>query len=306
MKIAILSRNSKLYSTQRLVEAARARGHRVRVLDPLRCYMRIDPKALVIHYKGKPLPQFDAVIPRIGASVTFYGTAVLRQFEMMGVRTPNSSDAILRARDKLHALQLLARDGIGLPTTVFGDNPDDTADLLAMLGEPPHVIKLNEGAQGQGVLLAEKRPAAQGMIEAFRGLYANFLVQEFIREAKGADLRCFVVGGKVVAAMKRQAPDGDFRANIHRGGTAAAVKLTALESEMAVHAAVVMGLGVAGVDLLRSHRGPLVLEVNSSPGLEGIEAATGIDVAGEIIDHLAEGMPSRRPRTARKAAARST
>ena len=306
MKIAILSRNTRLYSTRRLVEAARKRGHRVRVLDPLRCYMRIAAGKFEIHYKGHALRALDVVIPRIGASITFYGTAVLRQFEMMGVRTPNSSDAILRARDKLHALQLLARDGIGLPTTVFGDNPDDTADLLAMLGEPPHVIKLNEGAQGQGVLLAEKRPAAQGMIEAFRGLYANFLVQEFIREAKGADLRCFVVGGKVVAAMKRQAPDGDFRANIHRGGTAAEVKLTALESEMAVHAAVVMGLGVAGVDLLRSHRGPLVLEVNSSPGLEGIEASTGIDVAGEIIDHLAEGMPSRRPRTARKAAARST
>ena len=306
MKIAILSRNAKLHSTVRLVEAARARGHRARVLDPLRCYMRIAPGKFAMRYKGRALADYDAVVPRIGASITFYGTAVLRQFEMSGVFTPNSSDAILRARDKLRCLQLLAREKIGMPATVFGDNPDDTADLLAMLGGPPHVIKLNEGAQGQGVLLAEKRPAAQGMIEAFRGLYANFLVQEFIREAKGADLRCFVVGGKVVAAMKRQAPDGDFRANIHRGGTAAEVKLTALESEMAVHAAVVMGLGVAGVDLLRSHRGPLVLEVNSSPGLEGIEAATGIDVAGEIIDHLAEGMPSRRPRTARKAAARST
>jgi ribosomal protein S6--L-glutamate ligase len=302
MKIAILSRNSRLYSTVRLVEAARKRGHRVRVLDPLRCYMRIAAGVFEIHYKGRALRGLDAVIPRIGASITFYGTAVLRQFEMMGVRTPNSSDAILRARDKLHALQLLARDGIGLPTTVFGDNPDDTADLLAMLGEPPHVIKLNEGAQGQGVLLAEKRPAAQGMIEAFRGLYANFLVQEFIREAKGGDLRCFVVGGKVVAAMKRQAPDGDFRANIHRGGTAAAVKLTSLESEMAVHAANVMGLGIAGVDLLRSHRGPLVLEVNSSPGLEGIEAATGIDVAGAIIEHVAAASQRlgmhRRKRTA--------
>jgi len=302
MKIAILSRNSRLYSTVRLVEAARKRGHRVRVLDPLRCYMRIAAGVFEIHYKGRALRGLDAVIPRIGASITFYGTAVLRQFEMMGVRTPNSSDAILRARDKLHALQLLARDGIGLPTTVFGDNPDDTADLLAMLGDPPHVIKLNEGAQGQGVLLAEKRPAAQGMIEAFRGLYANFLVQEFIREAKGGDLRCFVVGGKVVAAMKRQAPDGDFRANIHRGGTAAAVKLTSLESEMAVHAANVMGLGIAGVDLLRSHRGPLVLEVNSSPGLEGIEAATGIDVAGAIIEHVAAALPGRASRTGKRPA----
>jgi ribosomal protein S6--L-glutamate ligase len=289
MKIAILSRNSRLYSTQRLVEAARKRGHRVRVLDPLRCYMRIAAGAFEIHYKGRALRGLDVVIPRIGASVTFYATAVLRQFEMMGVKTPNSADAILRSRDKLHSLQLLARDAIGLPTTVFGDNPDDTADLLKMLGDPPHVIKLNEGAQGQGVLLAEKRSAAQGMIEAFRGLYANFLVQEFIREAKGADLRCFVVGGKVIAAMQRQAVDGDFRSNIHRGGTALAVVLTQQETDVAIHAARVMGLGIAGVDLLRSHRGPLVLEVNSSPGLEGIEAASGVDVAGAIIDHLAGG-----------------
>jgi ribosomal protein S6--L-glutamate ligase len=295
MKIAILSRNSRLYSTQRLVEAARKRGHRVRVLDPLRCYMRIAAGAFEIHYKGRALRGLDVVIPRIGASVTFYATAVLRQFEMMGVKTPNSADAILRSRDKLHSLQLLARDGIGLPTTVFGDNPDDTADLLKMLGDPPHVIKLNEGAQGQGVLLAEKRSAAQGMIEAFRGLYANFLVQEFIREAKGADLRCFVVGGKVIAAMQRQAVDGDFRSNIHRGGTALAVVLTRQETDVAIHAARVMGLGIAGVDLLRSHRGPLVLEVNSSPGLEGIEAASGVDVAGAIIDHLAGGVRRKTP-----------
>jgi len=289
MKIAILSRNTRLYSTRRLVEAARKRGHRVRVLDPLRCYMRIAAGKFEIHYKGHALRGLDVVIPRIGASITFYGTAVLRQFEMMGVRTPNSSDAILRARDKLHALQLLARDGIGLPTTVFGDNPDDTADLLAMLGEPPHVIKLNEGAQGQGVLLAEKRPAAQGMIEAFRGLYANFLVQEFIREAKGADLRCFVVGGQVVAMMKRQAPRGDFRSNLHRGGTAKAVTATAAEQQTAIRAAQLLGLGVAGVDLIRSRRGPLILEVNASPGLEGIEAASGVDVAGSIIEYVANG-----------------
>ncbi|HVT33812.1 MAG TPA: 30S ribosomal protein S6--L-glutamate ligase [Rhodanobacteraceae bacterium] len=307
MKIAILSRNARLYSTLRLVEAARKRGHRVRVLDPLRCYMRIAAGAFEIHYKGRTLRDLDVVIPRIGASVTFYGTAVLRQFEMMGVATPNSAEAILRARDKLHALQLLARDRIGLPTTVFGDNPDDTADLLKMLGEPPHVIKLNEGAQGQGVLLAEKRSAAQGMIEAFRGLYANFLVQEFIREASGADLRCFVVGGKVVAAMQRQASDGDFRANLHRGGTATPVELTPLEVEMAVHAAAVMGLGIAGVDLLRSRRGPLVLEVNSSPGLEGIEAATGVDVAGAIIEHVAGSAAARpRPRARKRAAVRRT
>jgi ribosomal protein S6--L-glutamate ligase len=286
MKIAILSRNARLYSTKRLVEAARARGHSVRVLDPLRCYMRIAAGKFEMHYQGRVLHGIDAVIPRIGASITFYGTAVVRQFEMMGVHTPNSSDAILRARDKLRSLQLLAREGIGLPTTAFGDNPDDTADLLAMLGEPPHVIKLNEGAQGQGVMLAEKRAAAQGMIEAFRSLYANFIVQEFIGEAEGADLRCFVVGDQVVAAMRRQAPDGDFRANLHRGGSAAAVTLSAEESLTAVRAANVMGLGIAGVDLLRSHRGPLVLEVNSSPGLEGIEGASGIDVAGVVIDNL--------------------
>jgi ribosomal protein S6--L-glutamate ligase len=303
MKIAILSRNSRLYSTQRLVEAARKRGHSVRVLDPLRCYMRIAAGVFEIHYKGRALRGLDVVVPRIGASVTFYATAVLRQFEMMGVQTPNSADAILRSRDKLHALQLLGRDGIGLPTTVFGDNPDDTADLLKMLGEPPHVIKLNEGAQGQGVLLAETRSSAQGMIEAFRGLYANFLVQEFIREAKGTDLRCFVVGGKVIAAMQRQAVDGDFRSNIHRGGTALAVVLTAQETAVAIHAARIMGLGIAGVDLLRSHRGPLVLEVNSSPGLEGIEAATGLDVAGLIIEHLA-GVPRRKAAPSKKVGAK--
>ena len=303
MKIAILSRNPRLYSTVRLVEAARKRGHRVRVLDPLRCYMRIATGVFEMHYKGRALRGIDAVLPRIGASITFYGTAVVRQFEMMGVYTPNGSDAILRARDKLRTLQLLAREGIDLPTTVFGDNPDDTADLLAMLGDPPHVIKLNEGAQGQGVLLAEKRSSAQGMIEAFRDLYANFLVQGFIREAKGADLRCFVVAGKVVAAMKRQAPEGDFRANIHRGGSASAVVLTEAEVATAVRAAELMGLGIAGVDLLRSRRGPLVLEVNSSPGLEGIEAATGKDVAGIIIDALAE---KTRPQSRARRAANKT
>jgi ribosomal protein S6--L-glutamate ligase len=305
MKIAILSRNARLYSTRRLVEAARARGHSVRVLDPLRCYMRIAAGKFEMHCKGRALRGFDAVIPRIGASITFYGTAVVRQFEMMGVFTPNNSDAILRARDKLRSLQLLAREGIELPVTVFGDNPDDTRDLLTMLGDAPHVIKLNEGAQGQGVMLAEKRGSALGMIEAFRSLYANFLVQEFIREAEGADLRCFVVGDQVVAAMRRQAPEGDFRANIHRGGSASAVTLTALEVETAVRAAQVMGLGIAGVDLLRSARGPLVLEVNSSPGLEGIEGASGVDVAGAVIEFLARqsdppAVPARRPRNPRK------
>lgn len=300
MKIAILSRNASLYSTSRLVEAARARGHQARVLDPLRCYLRIAPGAFEMHYKGRVLGGFDAVIPRIGASIAFYGTAVVRQFEMMGVRAVNGSDAILRARDKLRSLQLLARERIGLPTTVFGDNPDDTADLLAMLGSPPHVIKLNEGAQGQGVLLAEKRSAAQGVIEAFRGLYANFLVQEFIAEAGGADLRCFVVGGKIVAAMRRQAPEGEFRANLHRGGSATAVTLSPEEKRTALKAARAIGLDVAGVDLLRSQRGPLVLEVNASPGLEGIEAATGIDVAASVIRHIEAGAASKRDKPLRR------
>lgn len=301
MKLAILSRNSKLYSTRRLVEAAREQNHSVRVLDPLRCYMRIASDGFSMHYKGRPIAGYQAVIPRIGASVTRYGSAVLRQFELMNSVTPNSSDAILRARDKLRCHQLLAAEHIGLPTTVFGDNPDDTGDLLSMLGAPPHVIKLNEGTQGAGVMLTEKLSASRGVIEALRGLYANFLVQEFIEEARGADVRCFVVGGRVVAAMKRQAPKGDFRSNLHRGGSAKGVRASAAEQDVAIRAARVLGLGVAGVDLIRSARGPLVLEVNSSPGLEGIEDATGVDVAGEIISYVADRLKRR---IAKKAASR--
>lgn len=289
MKLAILSRNAKLYSTQRLVQAARERGHTVRVLDPLRCYMKIAPGQFQLNYKGKSLTGFDTVIPRIGASITRYGTAVLRQFEMMGVSTPNSSDAILRARDKLRCHQLLAAQGIGLPVTVFGDNPDDTQDLLNLMGEPPHIIKLNEGSQGSGVILAEQLSASRSVVEALRGLYANFLVQEFIPEAKGADIRCFVVGNSVVASMKRQAAAGEFRSNLHKGGAAEAVELTQIERDTALRAAQVMGLGIAGVDLLRSSKGPMVLEVNSSPGLEGIEGITRIDIAGAIIEHLQQG-----------------
>ncbi len=292
MKIAILSRNTRLYSTQRLVEAARERGHVVRVLDPLRCYVRIAPGNMQIRYKGKALRDIDAVIPRIGTQSTFYGTAVLRQLEMMGVYTPNPSDAVLRARDKLRCLQILASHGLQMPVTVFGDNPDDTTDVLAMLGEPPHVIKLNEGSQGTGVVLAEKRSASQSVIEAFRGLYANFLVQEFIAEAKGSDLRCFVVGHKVVAAMQRDASPGEFRANLHRGGTAVKATLSPQEKKVAIRAAQALGLGIAGVDLLRSDRGPLLLEVNASPGLEGIEAASGVDVSGRIIKHLEQSVGS--------------
>jgi ribosomal protein S6--L-glutamate ligase len=287
MKLAILSRNSKLYSTRRLVEAARQRGHTARVLDPLRCYMRISSSGFQLHYKGRSLADYDAVIPRIGASITRYGTAVLRQFELMGTYSPNPSDAILRARDKLRAHQLLAAQGIDLPVTVFGDNPDDTTDLLSMLGPPPHVIKLNEGAQGAGVMLTEKPSASRSVVEALRGLYASFVVQEFIAEAEGADLRCFVVGDEVVASMRRQAPEGDFRSNLHRGGTAVRMEATEEERAVAVRAARVLGLGVAGVDLIRAARGPLVLEVNSTPGLEGIEAVCGVDVAGKIVDHLA-------------------
>ncbi len=286
MKIAILSRNTRLYSTRRLVEAARARDHTVRVLDPLRCYVRIAPGDVAIRYKGKPVRDIDCVIPRIGTSSTFYGTAVLRQLEMAGVYTPNPSDAVLRARDKLRCLQILAAEGLDMPVTVFGDNPDDTNDVLAMLGDPPHVIKLNEGSQGTGVVLAEKRSASQSVVEAFRGLYANFLVQEFIGEANGSDLRCLVVGDKVVAAMQRDASAGEFRANLHRGGQARKAILSTEERRIAVRAAQALGLGVAGVDLLRSNRGPLLLEVNASPGLEGIEAATGVDVAGAIIELL--------------------
>lgn len=287
MKLAILSRNGKLYSTRRLVEAARQRGHTVRVLDPLRCYMRISSGGFRLRYKGRSLAGYDAVIPRIGASITRYGTAVLRQFELMGTYSPNPSDAILRARDKLRAHQLLAAQGIDLPVTVFGDNPDDTADLLSMLGPPPHVIKLNEGAQGAGVMLTEKPSASRSVVEALRGLYASFVVQEFIGEAEGADLRCFVVGDEVVASMRRQAPEGDFRSNLHRGGTALLAEATEEERAVAIRAARVLGLGVAGVDLIRAQRGPLVLEVNSTPGLEGIEGVCGVDVAGRIVDYLA-------------------
>ncbi|RYG13858.1 MAG: 30S ribosomal protein S6--L-glutamate ligase [Burkholderiales bacterium] len=286
MKLAILSRNSKLYSTRRLVEAARSRGHTVRVLDPLRCYMRIASDGFSMHYKGKPIAGYDAVVPRIGASITRYGTAILRQLELMGSYTPNPSDAILRARDKLRAHQLLAAQGIGMPITVFGDNPDDTVDLLSMLGPPPHVIKLNEGTQGAGVMLTEKPSASRSVIEALRGLYANFVVQEFIGEAQGADLRCFVVGDRVVASMRRQAPEGDFRSNLHRGGTAEPVEASEAEKAVAVRAAQCLGLNVAGVDLIRAQRGPLVLEVNSTPGLEGIEQVCGEDVAGLIIQHI--------------------
>jgi ribosomal protein S6--L-glutamate ligase len=286
MKIAILSRNSALYSTRRLVEAAEQRGHEVRVLDVLRCYMNITSSRPEIHINGKALENFDAVIPRIGASVTFYGTAVLRQFEMMGVYPLNESVAISRSRDKLRASQLLARKGVGLPVTGFANKPDDIQDLIKMVGGAPLVIKLLSGTQGIGVVLAETEKAAESVIESFLGLKASVLVQEFIKEAGGADLRCFVVGEKVVATMLRQGKEGEFRSNIHRGGTASVVKITPEERATALRAANTMGLNVCGVDILRSSRGPLVMEVNSSPGLEGIEKATGKDIAGAIIQFM--------------------
>jgi len=286
MKIAILSRNKKLYSTRRLIEACEQRGHEPIVLDVLRTYMNISSSKPEAHFKGDALPQFDAVIPRIGASVTFYGTAVLRQFEMTGAFPLCESVAISRSRDKLRSLQLLSRKGVGLPKTGFANNPDDLQDLIKMVGGAPLVVKLLEGTQGIGVVLAETKKAAESVIEAFMGLKANILIQEYIKEASGADIRCLVIGGKVVAAMKRQAQAGEFRSNLHRGGSASLVKITPTERATAVKAAQVMGLNVAGVDLLRSERGPLVMEVNSSPGLEGIEAATGKDVAGMIIEFI--------------------
>ncbi len=286
MKIALLSRNRELYSTRRLIEAAEQLGHEIVVLDVLRCYMNITSSRPEIHLNGKVLEGFDAVIPRIGASVTFYGTAVLRQFEMMGVYPLNESVAISRSRDKLRASQLLARKGVGLPITGFANKPDDIKDLIKMVGGAPLVIKLLSGTQGIGVVLAETHKAAESVIESFLGLKASVLVQEFIKEAGGADIRCFVVGEKVVAAMMRQGKEGEFRSNIHRGGTAKVVTITREERATALRAANTMGLNVCGVDILRSSRGPLVMEVNSSPGLEGIETATGKDIARIIIEFM--------------------
>lgn len=283
MKIAVLSRNANLYSTRRLVEAARERGHEVRVIDTLRAYMNIASHKPTIHYKGAVLEGFDAIIPRIGASVTFYGAAVLRQFEMMGVFPLNESVAITRSRDKLRSLQLLARKGVGLPVTGFAHSPDDIPDLISMVGGAPLVIKLLEGTQGIGVVLADTDRSAKSVIEAFRGAGVNILVQEFIKEAGGTDIRAIVVGGKVVAAMQRTGAEGEFRSNLHRGGSAKPIKISPEERSTAIRAAKSMGLNVCGVDMLRSNHGPVVMEVNSSPGLEGVEKATGKDIAGMII-----------------------
>lgn len=286
MKIAMLARNPGLYSHERLVEAAQERGHTIDVVNTLRCYMNIVAHRPTIYHNGEELKGYDAVIPRIGASVTFYGTAVLRQFEMMGVYPLNESVAIGRSRDKLRSMQLLARDGIGLPVTTFAHDPKQTEEVLQLAGGAPLVVKLLEGTQGLGVVLADTDRSAKSVIEAFRATNTNILVQEFIKEAGGTDIRAIVVGGKVIAAMKRTGAEGDFRSNLHRGGSAKVIKLTPEERSTAVRAAKCMGLNVCGVDMLRANHGPVVMEVNSSPGLEGVEKATGLDIAGKIIEYL--------------------
>lgn len=297
MKIGVLSTNPKLYSTRRLIEAGKERGHDMSVLNHKLCYMNITTHNPSVHYKGEAVTGMDAIIPRIGASISFYGTSVVRQFEMMGVYSLNESVAISRSRDKLRALQLLSRKGIGLPVTGFANSPSDTEDLIRMAGGAPVVIKLLEGTQGVGVVLAETKKAAESVIEAFRGLKANFMVQEYIKEAGGADIRCFVVGGKVVASMKRQGKEGEFRSNLHRGGSASLIRITPEERSTAVRSAKVMGLNVAGVDLLRSNHGPVVMEVNSTPGLEGIETATKKDVASMIIEFIEKNAKAGKTRT---------
>lgn len=286
MKIAVLSRRANLYSTQKLCEAAKARGHEVQIIDYLRCCMSTTSDSPSVQLKGEALDSFDAIIPRIGAKKTFYGTAVVRQFEIMGTYSINPSIAITRSRDKLRALQLLAMKGIDMPRTGFAHVVGDVGTLIDLVGGCPLVIKLLEGTQGMGVVLAETRKAAESVLQTLMGLNANIIVQEFIKESKGEDIRCFVVGDKVVASMKRTAEPGDFRANLHQGGVAEVVKITKTERETAIKAAKIMGLSMAGVDLLRSERGPLVLEINSSPGLEGIETATGLNIADTIIEYI--------------------
>jgi len=286
MNIKILSRNSKLYSTQRLVEAAEKRKHNVQVIDPLKCDLIIEKRNPNVYYKGDYIQDTDAIIPRIGASVTFYGTAVVRQFEMMGAFSTIDSEALVRSRDKLRSMQVLTRAKIGLPKTVFTNYSRDVEGVIQHVGGTPLVIKLLEGTQGLGVVLAETKNAAKSVIEAFNGLQARVIVQEFIKEAKGADIRVFVVDGHVVGAMKRQGKEGEFRSNLHQGGSAEVIELSDEEEIAAIKAAKAMRLGVAGVDLLQSSRGPLILEVNSSPGLEGIEKATGKDIARKVIQYI--------------------
>lgn len=286
MKICILSRSSSIYSTHRLVKAATSRGHKVRVINPLRCYMNITSSRPMVHYKDQLLDDFNVVIPRIGASITYYGSAILRQFEMMGVYSLNESTSITRSRDKLRSLQILSRSDIGLPVTSYAHSTKMTEKLITMVGGAPCVIKLIEGTQGKGVILAETEKAAESVIDGLRQMKAHFLVQEFIKESNGSDIRAFVIGDRVVASMMRQAKEGEFRSNLHRGGTATPVQISNEEATVAIKAAQSLGLNVAGVDLLRSDRGPLVLEVNSSPGLQGIETCTGLDIASMIIEYI--------------------
>lgn len=301
MKLAILSREPKLYSTKRLVEAATVRGYQVEVVDHLHCNLVLEKGSPGIIYGGQKLTDFDAIIPRIGASVTFYGTAVVRQFEMMKVRTAVDSQAIVRSRDKLRSMQILSRAGVGMPKTAFTNYSDEVPEMIKQVGGAPVIIKLLEGTQGLGVVLAETEKAAQSVIEAFHNLKARIIVQEFIAESKGADLRAFIVNGEVVGAMKRQGKEGEFRSNLHRGGSGMLVKLSRAEKAAALLAAKALGLGIAGVDMLQSKRGPLVLEVNSSPGLEGIEKATGLDIAGKIIEYTAALVHSKRKAADKKA-----
>ncbi len=286
MKIVVLSRNANLYSTRRLIEAAEQRGHEALVIDHLRCNIEIEQKGPSLYYGSEYLENVDAVIPRIGASVTFYGTAVVRQFEMMQVFSAVSSRGIVHSRDKLRCLQVLSKEGVGLPKTVFTNYSRNVEHVVESAGGAPVVLKLLEGTQGLGVVLAETQNAAQSVLEAFNGLRARVIVQEFIREAKGADIRAFVVNGEVVGSMKRQGKEGEFRSNLHRGGSAMQFELSEIEKETAIKSAEALGLGIAGVDMLQSERGPLVLEINSSPGLEGIERATGVDIASKIIAYI--------------------
>ncbi|EIM78674.1 RimK family alpha-L-glutamate ligase [Nitritalea halalkaliphila LW7] len=296
MKIAILSRNPSLYSTRRLQEAIVAAGHEALIVDHSLCDLVIEQQGPKIIYKGQHLTDIDAIIPRIGASVTFYGTAVVRQFELMGAFSTVESQAIVRSRDKLRSLQILSKAGLGMPKTAFTNfSKGGEKALVEQVGGAPVIIKLLEGTQGLGVVLAETKKAAQSVIEAFHGLKARIIVQEYIKEAKGADIRAFVVNGKVVGAMKRQGAEGEFRSNLHRGGKATLIKLSRAERQAALQAAKALGLAVAGVDLLQSERGPLILEVNSSPGLEGIEKATGINIAGEIVSFIEEGVRKGKP-----------
>lgn len=297
MKIAMLARNANLYSHKRLVEAAQERGHEIEIINTLRCYMNIASRRPEVWYNGAQLPQFDAVIPRIGASVTYYGLAVLRQFEMMGVYPVNESVAIGRSRDKLRSMQLLARDGIGLPVTTFAHDPKQTEEVIRLAGGAPVVVKLLEGTQGIGVVLADTERSAKSVIEAFRGAGVNIMAQEFIKEAGGSDIRALVIGGKVVAAMQRSGAEGEFRSNLHRGGSARAVKISPEERATALRAAKSLGLNVCGVDMLRSNHGPVVMEVNSSPGLEGVEKATGRDIAGKIIEFIEKNAKVGKTRT---------